>query len=167
MLTFPAWFLPPNFSTYLNHWLLLFWASPLFPLPVTSSALPSPGSVPLSLQILMWKSLPSGSMEAAGPEELALSSTPAPSEHLFRCITTACFFSLHPPLGQMFAIWASLVAQMVKNLPAMQETQVWSRVRSLDWEDLLEKGMVTHSSILAWRISHTEEPGGLRMISPY
>ena len=72
----------------------------------------------------MWKSLPSGSMEAAGPEELALSSTPAPSEHLFRCITTACFFSLHPPLGQMFAIWASLVAQMVKNLPALQETQV-------------------------------------------
>ena len=44
--------------------------------------------------------------------------------------------------------WASLVAQLVKNLPAMQET--W--VRSLGWEDLLEKGKVTHSSILAWRI---------------
>ena len=43
---------------------------------------------------------------------------------------------------------ASLVAQMVKNLPAMQET--W--VRSLDWEDPLEKGMATRSSILAWRI---------------
>ena len=44
--------------------------------------------------------------------------------------------------------WASLVAQLVKNLPAMQET--W--VRSLGWEDLLEEGMATHSSILAWRI---------------
>ena len=43
--------------------------------------------------------------------------------------------------------WASLVAQSVKNLPAMQETQVWS----LGWEDPLEKGMTTHSSILAWR----------------
>ena len=51
---------------------------------------------------------------------------------------------------------ASLVAQMVKNLPAMQETQV----QSLGWEDLLEKGMATHSSILAWRIPWTEEPGG-------
>ena len=44
--------------------------------------------------------------------------------------------------------WASLVAQTVKNLPAMQET--W--VRSLGWEDPLEKGMEIHSSILAWRI---------------
>ena len=47
---------------------------------------------------------------------------------------------------------------MVKNLPAMQET--W--VRSLGWEDPLEKGMATHSSILAWRILWTEEPGGLQ-----
>ena len=44
----------------------------------------------------------------------------------------------------------------VKNLPAMQET--W--VRSLGWEDSLEKGKATHSSILAWRIPWTEEPGG-------
>ena len=44
--------------------------------------------------------------------------------------------------------WASLVAQTVKNPPAMQET--W--VQSLDWEGLLEEGMATHSSILAWRI---------------
>ena len=44
--------------------------------------------------------------------------------------------------------WASLVAQLVKNLPIMQET--W--VQSLGWEDLLEEGMATHSSILAWRI---------------
>ena len=44
--------------------------------------------------------------------------------------------------------WASLVAKMVKNLPAMQE--IW--VQPLGWEDLLEEGMATHSSILAWRI---------------
>ena len=54
--------------------------------------------------------------------------------------------------------WASLVAQMVKNLPAMQET--W--VRSLDQEDPLEKKMSTFSSILAWRIPWTEEPSGLQ-----
>ena len=53
---------------------------------------------------------------------------------------------------------ASLVAQMVKNLPAMQAIQV----PSLGWEDHLEKGMVTHSSILAWRIPWTEEPSGLQ-----
>ena len=52
----------------------------------------------------------------------------------------------------------SLVAQMVKNLPAMQETQV----PSLGQEDLLEKGMATHSRILAWRIPWTEQPGGLQ-----
>ena len=51
----------------------------------------------------------------------------------------------------------SLVAQVVKNLPAVQET--W--VRSLGQDDLLEKGMSTHSSILAWRIPWTEEPDGL------
>ena len=53
---------------------------------------------------------------------------------------------------------ASLVAQIVKNPPAMWET--W--VRSLGWEDPLEEGMATHSSILAWRILWTEEPGGLQ-----
>ena len=53
--------------------------------------------------------------------------------------------------------WASLVAQMVKTLTAMQEP--W--VQYLGQEDPLEEGMVTHSSILAWRIPWTEEPGGL------
>ena len=52
---------------------------------------------------------------------------------------------------------SSLVAQMVKNLPAMQESQV----QPLGQEDPLEKGMATHSSILAWRIPWTEKPGGL------
>ena len=52
----------------------------------------------------------------------------------------------------------SLVAQTVMDLPAMQETQV----QSLGWEDPLEEGMAAHSSILAWRIRWTEEPGGLK-----
>ena len=55
-------------------------------------------------------------------------------------------------------MWASLIIQMVKNLPAIQET----RVQSLGWDDPLEKEMATHSSILAWRIPSTEEPGGLQ-----
>ena len=54
--------------------------------------------------------------------------------------------------------WASLVASVVKNLPAMWET--W--VKSLGWEDPLEKRMATHSRILAWRIPWTEEPGRLQ-----
>ena len=56
---------------------------------------------------------------------------------------------------------AFLVAQMVKNLPAMQET--W--IQSLGWEDPLEKRMLTHSCILAWRIPWTEEPGRLQSIA--
>ena len=74
--------------------------------------------------------------------------------------------------GRFFTVWsetntplsinytsirASLVAQMVKNLPAMWETWVWS----MCWDDLLEKGMATHSRILAWRISWTNVPGEL------
>ena len=55
----------------------------------------------------------------------------------------------------MFQLKTSLVAQLVKNLPAMQET--W--VRFLGWEDPLEEGMATHSSILAWEIPWTEDPG--------
>ena len=54
--------------------------------------------------------------------------------------------------------WVTLVAQMVTNLPAMQET--W--VQSLDQEDSLERGMATHASLLAWRIPWTENPGGLQ-----
>ena len=54
--------------------------------------------------------------------------------------------------------WASLVAQLVKNSPAMQETPI----QFLGPEDPLEKEMATHSSILAWKIPWTEEPGGLQ-----
>ena len=61
-------------------------------------------------------------------------------------------------LNGAFTIFSSLVAQTVKCLPTMQET--W--VQSLSREDLLEKETATHSSILAWRIPWTEEPGGLQ-----
>ena len=57
-------------------------------------------------------------------------------------------------------MWASLTAQTVKNLFAMQETQA----RSLDQEDPLKENMATHSSILAWRIPWTEEPGRLQAL---
>ena len=65
------------------------------------------------------------------------------------------FFFVQSP---QIRIGASLVAQRLKRLPAMKET--W--VRSLGREDPLEKEMATHSSILAWRIPWTEEPGGLQ-----
>ena len=55
-------------------------------------------------------------------------------------------------------LWALLVAQTVKNPPAMWETLV----RSLGWEDPMEEGMATHFSVLAWRIPWTEEPSGLQ-----
>ena len=60
-------------------------------------------------------------------------------------------------IGVPLIAWVSLVAQMVKNLPAMLKIWVWS----LGWEDLLEKGMATHSSILDWRTPWIQEPGGL------
>ena len=69
--------------------------------------------------------------------------------------------TVFPPwyiLASIVVDWASLIAQLVKNLPAMQETQV----QFLGWEDPLEKGMATHSSILAWGIPWTEEPCGLQ-----
>ena len=66
-------------------------------------------------------------------------------------VTARIYNYLLPP-------WASLVTQMVKNLPAVQETQV----KSLSWEDTLEKAMATHSSILAWRIPWMEEPDGIQ-----
>ena len=59
---------------------------------------------------------------------------------------------------EIVVTWASLVAQMVKNPPATWET--W--VRSLGWEDSLEKEMATHSSTLAWRIPGTEKPSRLQ-----
>ena len=58
------------------------------------------------------------------------------------------------------SFWASVVAQLVKNLPAMQDT--W--VRSLGWDDPLKKGKATHSSILAWRIPWTMQSMGLQRV---
>ena len=74
-----------------------------------------------------------------------------------RCIQAQhnCIFLMNNSWPQTY--WASLMAQLVKNLLAMWET--W--VRSLGWKDPLEKGMITHSSILAWRIPWTEGPRGL------
>ena len=63
-------------------------------------------------------------------------------------------------LPHLLSFRSSLVVQTVKNLSAMSET----RVRSLGWEDPLEEGMATHSSILACRIPWTEEPGGLQSL---
>ena len=62
------------------------------------------------------------------------------------------------PCLSRLPLWFTLVAQMVKNLPAMQKTQV----QSLGQEDPLVKGMATHSSILTWRIPWTKESGGLQ-----
>ena len=72
--------------------------------------------------------------------------------------TFELFLSQYYLLLSFNKVRASLVAQRIKRLPAMPET----RVRSLGWEDPLEKEMATHSSILAWRIPWTGEPGGLQ-----
>ena len=84
----------------------------------------------------------------SGVAWLPVWSSPLPVRNFFQKYFLAHGPSLIPSLG----------AQTVKNLPAIQETQV----QSLGWEDPLEKGMVTHSSILSWRIPWTEEPGGLQ-----
>ena len=77
----------------------------------------------------------------------ALMHFPKPNLHQEKVIVTIWWSDA--------SLGASLLAQMVKHLPAMQET--W--VCSIGWEDPLEMGMATHSSILAWRILWTEEPG--------
>ena len=76
---------------------------------------------------------------------------------MFFWLSQLCIFKLAQFISVNRVYWrvrASPVAQTVKNPPAMWET--W--VRSLDWEDPLEEGMETHSSMLAWRIQWTEEP---------
>ena len=67
---------------------------------------------------------------------------------------------MEPLVASTLLKWASLVAQMVKHLPAIRETQV----QSLGREDPLEKEMATHSSTLAWKIPWTEEAGGLQSV---
>ena len=76
-------------------------------------------------------------------------------------LSVFCFkFVIFALYIMMLLRWASLVAQLVKNLPAMWE--IW--VQSLGWEDRLEKGKATHSSILAWKIPWMEEPGRLQSV---
>ena len=75
-------------------------------------------------------------------------------------VTIYRLYILFPVLNQSIISWASFVAQLVKSLPAMQETKVWF----LGWEDPLQKEMATHSSVLAWRIPQTEEPGRLQSV---
>ena len=93
-------------------------------------------------------------------------SRPSPADRCFLCLPTqlGTLSHLHGyvllPLHLTGAPLPSLVAQQVKNPPAKQET----RVQSLGWEDPLEKGMATHSSILVWRIPWMEEPGGLQSV---
>ena len=70
---------------------------------------------------------------------------------------------LELPYDQQTHSWASLVAQLVKNLPAMQEIQE-TQVQSLGREDPLEKGKAIHSSILAWRIPWTTQSMGLQRV---
>ena len=82
---------------------------------------------------------------------LSLGSPPAAHKCHKICLLTNYWFIMKD-------IKASLVAQMVKYLPPMQKTQV----QSLGWGDLLKKGMATYSSILAWRISWTEESQRVR-----
>ena len=81
---------------------------------------------------------------------------------MYRNTTDYCTHTLYPATLLSFIVltdfYASLVAQLIKKLPARQET--W--VQSLGQKDLLEKEMATHSSVLAWRIPWTEEPGRLQ-----
>ena len=87
---------------------------------------------------------------------MGLSLSPHPLSMTEYSISNSVFSNLSP----LMLFGDSLVAQMVKNSPAMQET--W--VRSLGWEDPLEEGMATHCSVLAWRIPWMEESGGLRFM---
>ena len=115
---------------------------------------------PSSLSIS--RTFPSSQIETLDPlnNNSPLPASPSPGNHH----STFCLYefnysgSLLVFLSLASYNWASLVAQMVKRLPTMRET--W--VRSLGLEDLLEKEMATHSSILAWRIPWTEDPGRLQ-----
>ena len=78
--------------------------------------------------------------------------------YTFKNYYSSLSFKKLKPIFLRVEVWSSLVAQSVKDLPKMRETQV----RSLGWKDPLEKKTATHSSILAWKIPWTEEPGGLQ-----
>ena len=96
-----------------------------------------------------WLASGLGCRERLGSSRASLPLFPIPSF----LTPTLCFSKILP-------LEASLVAQRIKNLPAMWDTQVWP----LGWEDLLEKGMATHSSVLAWEIVWINEPVGLQFM---
>ena len=80
--------------------------------------------------------------------------------HTVHGVTKSQMWGTYTVIRRQSTLWASLVAQRVKCLPTMWET--W--VRSLGWEDPLEKKKATHSNTLAWKIPWTEEPGRLQSI---
>ena len=116
------------------------------------------------------------------PRSFAISCSSAePRTQVWAGTKTETVFSICPPLSSILVpracrilvcsdshflepsvLWAALVVQMIKNLPAVQET--W--IQSLDWEDPLKKGMATHSSILVRIIPWTGEPGRLQSMGP-
>ena len=109
----------------------------------------------------MWKHLPTPINQGIMPNKLKmLEWNVTLSDHLYHPIYIRIILSrvssTWPPLTKLMLLLLLMVAQTVENLPAMQETQV----PFLGWEDPLKKGKATHSSILAWRIPWTEEPGG-------
>ena len=102
--------------------------------------------------------LPNPAIEPGSPALQADSLPAEPGEklHLLLVDFKKTMFYLLLEYG-----WTSLVTQTVKNMPAVRETLD----QFLGWEDLLEKGMATHSSVPAWRILWTEEPGRLQSMS--
>ena len=118
---------------------------------------------PLSIRFYRqeyWSGLPPGDFPNPGiePMSLASSASPALTGRFFIPITTWKTICIYAYIHTYLCMLTSPVAQMIKRLPTMQETQV----RSLGWEDPLEKEMATHSSILAWRIPWMEVPGELQ-----
>ena len=121
-------------------------ASHLYPSPISSPPLSTPSlKEPLKAPYFPKAICCSPQITLTSP-----SSRPLPTQSKLFCLVA--FVS--------YTSWASQVVWMVKNPPAMQETEV----PSLGWEDPLEKGRATHSSILAWRIPWTEEPFGLQLM---
>ena len=114
--------------------------------------------LPSSHLVYMWQCM---SVSAILPICPPLPIPPCPMSILYSCISIpALQISSSLPFFLDATYMASLVAQLVKNPPAVWET--W--VRSLSWEDPLEKGKATHSSILAWRIPWTVESVGLQRV---